>query len=212
MAEKYPSSSQRPSQERCFPRAINPHVSPPPAGPQPHSYPACRARTTREAGGRPCRRRRACAGAVAAAAAGGASARRSSLSRSQPSLSFSAPCSGYSPSLRLPSGLGSPYPMCFLLSARVSCLQYSSHMVAEWRGAPRCLPCPVCAPPREPTACLSSGPFLPSSSVGSLCPGLRRALVALTSKGHLPFKSCPAFALPQAPPSSAWSLLGKSLD
>lgn len=72
-----------------------------------------------------------------------------------------------------------------------------------WRGSgalPRVAPLP-CA--RQPADCLCSWPFLLLSRVGSLCPGIRWSLVASTRESHLLLKSCPAFALSQAPPSSS---------
>lgn len=89
--------------------------------------------------------------------------------------------------------------MCFLLSARVSCLLYSSHMVARPPVAPRA-PSRVCAPSRARG--LPPRPAFPALiPPGALCPGRRKSPVASTSWGHPPFKSCPAFALRQAPPS-----------
>lgn len=90
----------------------------------------------------------------------GASARRSWLAGSLPRFSSQPPAPVISLSLRLSLGLGSPYPICFLLNARVSFLLYSSHMVAGQPGAPKGLPSPVCAPPCQPADCLGSWPFL----------------------------------------------------
>lgn len=96
--------------------------------------------------------------------------------RSQP------PALTISPSLRRPSGPGSPYPMCFLLNARVSCLLYSSHMVAGGQALPG-----------VPLSCLrasSQVSGLPHGLTGLSprfprleppCPGLRRSVVASTS-------------------------------
>lgn len=87
-----------------------------------------------------------------------------------------------------------------------------------WRGAGRSQGSPLSGPfasLASPRDCLSGGPFLSFSRVGSPCPGRRRSKAAPTSQGHLPFKSCPAFALRQAPPSpssSAWCPPGKWLD
>lgn len=92
--------------------------------------------------------------------------------------------------------------MCFLLSARVSCLLYSSHMAAGCRAPPGISPLQSLRPRREPADCLSCGPSL-TSQVGSSGPGRRRQRSVSTSRGHLPFKSCPAFALRQAPPCSS---------
>lgn len=92
VAGKYPSSSQRPCQEWCFPRAINLTCLPLQRAPSPTP--------TRVA--EPGPRRSGLEGAPAGggaraqvrwavAAAGGASARRSSLCGSQPSFSFLPP-------------------------------------------------------------------------------------------------------------------------
>lgn len=78
------------------------------------------------------RGRRARTAVAAALAEPGA---RSWLARSLPGW-LCAPSTHDFP-LSAPSlGAGSPYPMCFLLSARVSCLLYSSHMVAGGPALP----------------------------------------------------------------------------
>lgn len=114
-----------------------------------------------------------------AAAAAEPSGRRSWLTRSLPGFR-SHPCTHYFP-LSVPFlGSGEPYPMCFLLNARVSCLQYSSHMVAGGQALPGS-PSPVWALPREPADSLSRWPFLSLSRVGSPYPGLQRSMVASTT-------------------------------
>lgn len=91
----------------------------------------------------------------------GASARSNSLAGSPRHFSSQPPAPVISLSLRLSLGLGSPYPICFLLNARVSCLQYSSHMVAGQRGAPKGRPSPVCAPARGLPLQLAFPPVIP---------------------------------------------------
>lgn len=91
----------------------------------------------------------------------GASARSSSLAGSTRHFISQPPAPVISLSLRLSLGLGSPYPICFLLNARVSCLQYSSHMVAGQRGAPKGRPSPVCAPARGLPLQLAFPPVIP---------------------------------------------------
>ena len=170
--------------------AFNPHGAIFPSCPQPQSS-RTRTRTALErAESCPRSKERACAVAVGRSAGAGVSADGGAggpalcaadctllaaavgklgapfLPRPLPAvLQLQSPALVISPSLRRSSGPGRPYPMCFLLSARVSCLLYSSHMVAGWPGAPRG-PGPLSA--RFLAHCLSGRPGLLSPALGPL--------------------------------------------
>lgn len=99
-------------------------------------------------------------------------------------LPLSTLCTRIASSVHPSSGPGSSYPMCFPLSARVSCLLYSSHMVAGAKRPQGSLPFPVSAP--YPGAWnflsrLSFPPLIPAGGGGLPGPGRRRSLVAPTN-------------------------------
>lgn len=131
-----------------------------------------------------------------------ASALSPSGSRLPHRLRLRAPCASSFPALRLSSRLWSPHPMCFLLSSRVSCLLYSSHMVARPPGAPRGSRSRVCASLASPRAASAAGLFrlIPPGGpfalgVGShrwhqlagVIPLLSLALPSPSAKPHPPF-------------------------
>lgn len=140
--------------------------------------------------------RRECAGAAAGrrrlALGGppprGASARRV-LARPLPApLRLPAPGASYRALTRCASSSAPGCPAC--CTART-----------WWRGCRALLGSPYRLRAPASRGCPSGGPFPPRPLVGSPRPGRLESLVASTSWGHLPFKSCPAFALRQAPPS-----------
>lgn len=171
-AESYPSPSQSPSLERCSTStALNLHGQfPQPAGQQPSPPRRAAERGDRsgagwsaapsgggEAGrsGQAAARVRRCGGRVAVPHPAGSSP----LARSLPGCGSPPPRAGDSPSLRLSSGLGSAHAMCFLLSARVSCLLYSSHMLAGCRALLGSSPLRSVRLPREPEGLSQRWPF-----------------------------------------------------
>ena len=229
-AESCPSPSQSPSLEWCSTSvALSLHGHfPQPAGRQPSPPRRAAERGDRSGAGRPAApmgggeagrsgraaaRVRRCGGRVAVPHGAGSRPLARCLPRCgspppAPVIPLSAPLLGAGERSRdvLP-----PQRQGVLLAVQ---LAHGGGVPGAPRGSRLSGPFASLASPRD---CLSGGPFLPFSPVGSPCPGRRRSKAAPASQGHLPFKSCPAFALRQAPPSPSPSspagcLPGKSLD